>query len=335
MNEHDEYEGCDATARSLFGRVVAGSTPIIGFSGDSLVEAGRSRQRRTRVATLIGGAASVTAVAVAVPLALGGGAGDRARTTPGTGAEARPTAGTATLTTSGTPTAPTTPAKPTTPTPAKPTTPTASKTTSPDTWLVPSGANGPMPAADLQRASASFHHMVRALDPTGKHLSISEASLDGGYGSSKDSGGNLADVSVSATFWPDGNPRQLIDPGDPTPFVDVQLDLTAPTALDQIGSWGRIVFNGTAVHWQHRDSKRLPDGTTVKWAWTTTPVGTEMAAQHILQDGRQVVITVNDGSGDPTFGSQNPAKPSNPFPFTTQQLVAMVSDPALTPPMFK
>jgi hypothetical protein len=119
-------------------------------------------------------------------------------------------------------------------------------------------------------------------------------------------------------------------PGSTQPAVTIQLDVDSAKAIDQLGAYGNLIQDGTAVDWQHKDSQKLADGSTVTWIWSDLRVGTEMAVHRVYPDGRQITIQVNDVSSLP--GQK--AGPYKPFPFTTAALIAAVSDPTLKLPVF-
>lgn len=289
----DHNEEFDDGVRAMLGRVAAATVPTIGFTPDDVAAGGRERLRRRRVASVCGAAASVTAIAVAI-----GAAGGGFRSSHGGGTVS--------------------------PGPSR----TSGATTAPGTTTphVP-GPFGNLPAAEVQathQALATLMADLRASsDPEHRHLSQTASDVSDRTGGD----GNPDGITASALWTADGGAKP---PQGSAPYVEIQFDIDGPGVSGQLGPYGSFSQNDAPAPWQHKDSQRLSDGSTVTWASTVLQSGTEMAAERDYPDGRKVTIHVTDASGWP----QATAGPAKPFPFTTAALVAAVSDPSLKLPSF-
>lgn len=177
-------------------------------------------------------------------------------------------------------------------------------------WGTSEGGVGPG-ATPAQRAAAdgktAYQAMVKVfkrLDPSGKHLTLAEPISAEGFRHPSSCQANSGAFSYIADgdWTADGRPAT-----DTSPHLTVMVE------------FGDAKYTVRGPY----DKTPLPDHSLMA---TETYDSRGISASRTLPDGRSLQISVMDAAADPNSPKPDPVKP---FPFTEQQLAAVVSDLSL------
>jgi hypothetical protein len=191
--------------------------------------------------------------------------------------------------------------------------------------VLPASASGPE-VRDAKLANALVAKLYSELDPGGHHLSLvlpQKPSVDFflkfGGGACDDKTQSLLSYGYLENWTADGKaPDPRVDSGT-SPAIEIIVALTAPESQEgQFTSdfaWGPIV------------QATLTDGSTVTMA--SANAGHHLQVTRTMSDKRKIVLYVTDASNAPT---SPPIRPTEPFPYTAQQLGRIVGGLSLPLP---
>lgn len=207
-------------------------------------------------------------------------------------------------------------------------TPTA-VSSSPSTPGSPSSPGTPQAAkllSDQKTAYAVLSKLFGELDPGGKHLTTQSplAVTNMGF---LCSGKTHLQISYSGSeeWTVDGRPAVPRKNDDTTPMIEVTVMVTAAGYQQNVfGEWG-----GFQENWGPIARNTLPDGSQLQTG--TAGGGHAVQAVRTLPDGRQLVVSAVDGSVH-GVGLNKAVRPTDPFPYTADQLGQIVAGSSLPLP---
>lgn len=203
-----------------------------------------------------------------------------------------------------------------------PATSVTSHLTTPPTPTITPSSDDARTLAEEKLAAAVFAEMYGKLDPGLKHLTLlSPPSSLGRF--APNSGTCIAMTNIqtgyalNAEWTADGrNPSPRSDDAT-SPYVLVSIDVFAPGALNQFGG---------SAQWGPFTRTPLSDGSVVEAA--SADNGHRVQAVRTMANGQQILFRAAAGTG--ALGGKTEL--SNPFPFTSAQLSAIVSGMSLPLP---
>lgn len=195
------------------------------------------------------------------------------------------------------------------------------------------GAAGPAsdsdPALrDAKLASAAFGELFSELDPGGHHLATIGQKPDADFflkfgGSQCDVTAHVIESYGFEEAWTAGG--EAVGPrnsSDTSPWVHVVVSILAPG-----GQEGRFP---TSVGWEPNAKATLSDGSVVQTA--SAAGGHELKAVRTLSDQRKIVVMIEDASVEVPPSGAPSIRPTEPFPYTAQQLGGIVGGLSLPLP---
>ncbi|MBS2536275.1 hypothetical protein KGQ20_26270 [Catenulispora sp. NF23] len=190
----------------------------------------------------------------------------------------------------------------------------------------PTTAQGSKSRSD-QAAYAVLAKLFGELDPGGKHLTSTQPPLSvTNMGGSCDTESQLEDgYSFTEQWTVDGRPAIPRKNNDSTPVVQVTVLVTAASQQqDMFGVWG-----GVQESWGPIAKTTLPDGSVLQTG--TAANGHYVQAVRTLTDGRRIIAYAIDGSVR-GVGADKTVRPTDPFPYTADQLGQIVAGSSLPLP---
>ena len=181
---------------------------------------------------------------------------------------------------------------------------------------------------DAERANAVIAKVFSDLDPGGHHLTmpVPKRSVD----FFRQTSGYYCDspvpdsptYSYSETWTADGKAAFPRYDGNTTPWIEIRVTIAPPGGLHE-EFW-------SSAGWGPTLQATLTDGSTVTMSSASS--GHALEATRTFSDKRQILVTVLDGSSRQLIEAMPVAQPTEPFPFTEQQLGQIVGGISLPLP---
>ncbi|WP_194916344.1 hypothetical protein [Catenulispora rubra] len=187
--------------------------------------------------------------------------------------------------------------------------------------VVSPGSDSSPALRDAKRANAVIAKLYSELDPGGHHLTMPspDRSVDfflktGGANSCDAQSQTPPSYNYTETWTADGKAAFPRNDGNTTPWIQISVTIRAPGG--QAGQFR------SSSGWGPKVQATLTDGSTV--ATSSASSGHALEATRTFSDNRQVIVTVFDGSSQQRIESTPVAQPTEPFPYTEQQLGRIV-----------